>query len=38
LTRPERESWSARLAREPCMRWSWCRALVGEVRGRSVRR
>ena len=38
LTREERESWSTLLAGEPCMRWSWCRALVGEVRGRSARR
>ena len=38
LTREERESWSALLAGEPCMRWPWCRTLVGEVRGRSARR
>jgi hypothetical protein len=38
LTRQEREAWSALLAKEPCMRWPWCRGLVGEVRGRSARR
>lgn len=38
LTREEREAWSMLLAGEPCMRWSWCRTLVGEVRGRSARR
>jgi len=38
LTREERESWSTLLAGEPCMRWSWCRTLVGELRGRSARR
>jgi hypothetical protein len=38
LTREERESWSTLLANEPCMRWPWCRTLVGEIRGRSARR
>ncbi|MBK8716164.1 MAG: hypothetical protein IPN32_15620 [Deltaproteobacteria bacterium] len=38
LTRQEREAWSALLGKEPCMRWPWCRALVGEVRRRSARR
>ncbi len=34
----ERHRFSARLAQEPAMRESWCRTLVGELRGRSSRR